>query len=1122
MTLKIFTLGSFRVLREDVPLAYAVWKTQKNKTLLQLLLTFRHHPLVRDQFLEYLWPNLDPVSADRNLRVAISQLRRALNPNAPSRHAPSLYILTGARGYAWNLDADYWLDADEFENLCAQSEHAGSDLAAQERARQMYRGDYLAEERYADWAIAERERLREMYFALLTRMAETYARRGQYRRAIALTREILAADRVRESVWCQLMLYHYHAGDSALALRAFNECATALAQELDAEPMPETIALAEQIRTQRVSKNAYPPAHMPEHAAPKHETEFPPALVTFVGREREWVTLMQCWNSARANQGGALLIQGEAGVGKTRLAHEFTNQAHANGAHILEGKGRELGGALPYQPLIDALRASPEAKHAAFSLDPLWRIELARLVPEWNPTLADAAPSGDVSRLYEAVTRLFLEMARAAPLVIFLDDAQWFDDATIHCFAYSSQRLHVQPIWILLTARFDEVEPADALTRWLNELERARLLRHLKLSPLSPHATNELVNQASHASPRASELAAYLYRETQGVPLYLLALLQAHFEDGLLYTDERGQWHGAENLLTYTAVPERIQTILSGRVRRLDARVQNLLQLAAVLGYPFDLEWLQTALNDSSITVLDDLDQALERNFLRATESPRGILYDLSHDLLRRVIYNALAPERRARAHRQTFRALEKSYGQDREHSAELAHHARAARLWRQAIAYSIRAAEYALESYAISEAARHCEQGLAALDALRQSGEHVEMHERLVWQYDLLAAKQLSAHLLGTREIAPLNDLLALARELKDSERLAKAYYALMRYHIDTGQNDAALALVPLYEPLVAQGVSSPAAIGFYQRVGFLYYRTGDFERALHFHDQALRLARDADDAHWQAYVLNTRGTVLMCLGRYQDALADFTRAAELWKISARQIFRTFALDNRADVFYYLGQYERALATKRDALAQYREFGYPIAEAECLSEIGFALRETGKTSEAENFLHQALALSEKLGDRFDLAQSLNGLAALYLGAGEPAQWQAAVEYAARAVKEGESANLPHTVIQGLAYGAFASLHLEKGADALELGTRAIELLEQRKYIEGAEEEIYFIYSRVLAANGRAEDAQTALARAYAEMIKKADALDDPELHSSFLERVRLNRAIRDAHAASS
>jgi len=1148
MSLHIRTLGPFHAAYDDTPIPDSAWKTQKNKVLFKTLLTYRKRTLIKDQLMEWLWPDLEPDAAGRNLRVAISQLRQALEPDLP-RGSQSGFILTTEHGYAWNLRARYWLDAEEFERLAliADSEwqmadsrwqmadsnpatgdqpsannHQLSAISHLQSAISLYRGDYLEEDRYADWAIAERERLRELYFSLLTRLAEAYARQGRYRRAVAVCREVLAADRCRESIWCQLMLYHYHAGDQALALRAYNECRQVLAEELGVEPMAGTAALAGQIRRRAVAEvRPYPPP-----AAIERLRQLPLSLgqLPFVGRDREFAELTDHWSAAQAGCGRIVLVEGEAGLGKTRLAQEVLDVVREQGAVILEGKGRELEGALPYQPIVDALRSEPEAnQEARIGLDPVWHVELSRLVPEWSlPGTTPPLTGHEPGQLFEALARFLLALAesRAARrgLILCVDDLHWADQTTVEFLAYFGQRLAKHPVLLLATVRPEEVKPHDPLRKCLDELQRTERLYCIRLQPLPVDTITHLIQEMSHGSAIAPKLSHHLYQETQGHPLFMMALLQALFNDGVCHVDEQGRWRCDEDYLrrdnTGLAIPTQVGDLIQRQLQRLDIRVQRLLALAAVIGRPFDFGLIQQASGQDEEVLLDSLEHALERRVLQAVDGPAGRKYDLSHELVRRMAYQSLSSDRRALLHRKVLAALENlQAASDEELAGELAHHALEGRVWARALDYCKRAADVTLGRYALREAFRQCERGLAALEALETSGKR----QYLTWRYDLLARKQLAMHLLGQRDEAALDQLVDLAQRTGDRERLAQAYYALMRHYIDTGQNQAALKLVPLYAPVIAQGIAPAAAIGFHQRVGFLYYRAGDLPQALNHHDEALRLAQTVDDADQQAIVLNTRGTVLMCLGRYQDALDDFSQAARLWDAPAKRLHRTFALDNRAEVLYYLGCYADALQVKEEALPLYREFAYPIAEAECLSETGACLRAMGRLAEAETYLRGALALSQSLRDSYDLVQSLNGLALLYLDQDNPAAGQPAAEYASRAVAEAERADLPHGVIQGLAYQALACLRLGQAVEALELSSRAVTLLKARGHIEGAEEEIYFVHSQVLAAIGCAPEAQDALQQAYDELLTKADRLTDPALRRSFLERVRVNCEIQAA-----
>jgi len=705
---------------------------------------------------------------------------------------------------------------------------------------------------------------------------------------------------------------------------------------------------------------------------------------------------------------------------------------------------------------------------------------------------------------------------------VSIDDLHWADQMTIDFLDYAGHRLGSLPILLLGTVRPEEVDPPSQLRRSLADLDYAGLLHRVRLRPLTREAVTHFVVEASPASTNVDGIARHLYRETQGHPLYLVSLLADLFEDGVFFVDADGRWDYERSRLEQssatTSVPAKVIDVIQSRVGRLEARAQQVLALAAVVGRPFRLELIQRASDDQEEALVDAIGQALDRRLLRLAYSPSGDRYELAHDLVRRAIYQTMLPDRRVLFHGRILAALEQMRSLPAaELAGELAHHAYEGRLWESAIRYCTRAASVALDRFALHETVRQCERGLAALDALGPEEALADGVQRAAWRYDLVATLQLATHLLGRRDQGLLEQLLDLARQTKDRERLARAYYAVMRHQIDTVQNQSALRLVPEYTVVVDEGVSSPLAIGFHQRVGFLYYRTGDLDRALAHHDEALRLARAANDPHEEAVVRNTRGTVLKCLGRYQEAIDDFSLAATLWNTPDKRLQHAFALDNRGDVLFCLGCYAESLQTQEAALPVYREFAYPIAEAECLADLGACLYALGRAGEASDYLQQALALSQSIRDGHDLVRSLNGLARLYLEQDDSAGWPLAAQYAGRAVTEAEQADLPHGLIQALAYQAAALARLGKTDAALELSGRAVALLIARKHIEGAEEEVYFLHSQVLTAAGRAAEAQAALRLACEAVTTKAGWLTDPALRRCYLEQTPVNRALAAA-----
>jgi len=366
-----FDTRSITIQRDDEEIPASVWGSQQTRTILKVLLTRRGHVVSTDQLADILWPEDDSDTALNRLHVRVSQLRRALDSKTPSA-----YIRTYKSGYSFNPDADCWIDAVEFEaraewgRRCQRDDNPSDAITAYETACALYRGDFLEEDLYEDWAFVERERLRERFLTTLTELAECYARQGRYRHAIARCRQVLAADCYREAVYVRLMLYHYYAGEQAQALRAYERCRQILSDELGVEPLPETVTLAERIRdgTLWADERAprYPP---PAYEGRLFEVPYSLGQAPFVGREREYAWLVEKWHDPTTK---VLLIEGEAGVGKSRLADEFLGYAATGGSTVLRLRIASSGGESPYAPLIAALRPLLERDGVRMSLPQPW------------------------------------------------------------------------------------------------------------------------------------------------------------------------------------------------------------------------------------------------------------------------------------------------------------------------------------------------------------------------------------------------------------------------------------------------------------------------------------------------------------------------------------------------------------------------------------------------------------------------------------------------------------------------------------------------------------------------------------------------------------------------------
>jgi predicted ATPase len=329
-----------------------------------------------------------------------------------------------------------------------------------------------------------------------------------------------------------------------------------LAQDLRVKPSAETVALAEQIRVRAAASRGSTPAR------PEARESGPPSelVAPLVGRAAAFRQLVGNFQQARRGQPQAVLVVGEAGIGKTRLTSEWLAWVRAQGADIMRGHVVEMGGRLPYQPLVEALRERLEVENAPEDLlEDVWLAELSRLLPELRvryPDLPDPNEDELTARgqLFEAVARLFDALARRAPLVLLLEDLHWLDGASLDLLRYlgHSWKEHSSRVLLLGTLRSEGLELNPQLSTQLTNLGRDLPLGQVPLQPLSQQETLQLLEaitgehgtrnegeqdelssaRPSTAEPRASlaptlvALGDFLFARTGGQPLYLLETLK--------------------------------------------------------------------------------------------------------------------------------------------------------------------------------------------------------------------------------------------------------------------------------------------------------------------------------------------------------------------------------------------------------------------------------------------------------------------------------------------------------------------------------------------------------------------------------------------------------------------
>ena len=635
--IQIYTFGTLQVVRGRTAVTESDWHTRQARQLLKILVTERPRPVSTDLLIELLWPNSTPGAAATTLRSAINALRNVLEPERPNR-APSKYIVTQAPGYAFHLTPDIWLDAEEFERRLNQTQllnDAEPRLLLLESALDLYKDDYLISDPYADWLQAERERLRERFFNALLQAADLYAGQGRYPDAITICRRMLARDEVRENAYQALMRFQAESGDSAGALLTYERCRTVLSDELGADPSPLTQMLHQRILNGEIEPHATtsralapilahvesvsgdgrpaPIVRLPHRALlPVLDLEFVPA---FIGRELETQRIEERLYKALDGHGSLLVVDGEAGVGKTRLAYHVLQRAAQREITVISGTCQLLEKELPFAPLADALGhylyGLPDAVVRGLPAASL--AHLAQIMPSLQDHLpvlplptAELAATAEENRLrlIDSIASFLIALARLRPLVLFLDDLQWVDPDTLAVLGRLAQRLADNPLFMLLAYRHEELPDNEGLMTFLHFLARSYPhsqvhVHRFNLAQVQECVRTELREQQDEAE--ANRLADFLYRTTNGNPLFVTEVMRdleerrtAAGEMTLLHELTQASEQSAPAEAGWHA-PQRIQEIILDRISRLPEDARTILNLCAVIGRDFSLELLEQA-----------------------------------------------------------------------------------------------------------------------------------------------------------------------------------------------------------------------------------------------------------------------------------------------------------------------------------------------------------------------------------------------------------------------------------------------------------------------------------------------------------------------------------------------
>ncbi len=961
LTVRLFGKFELRGAGER-PLALPSRKAQALLAYLAMRPGQRH---AREQITALLWPETDDGRAHHSLRQVLFVTRRALAPADPLLTADALVLDPAV------VD----VDTVAFEQLSA----AGTPEAL-ERAVALYRADLLegfphASAPYEEWLCTERERLRELAGDALAKLLAHQSSACETEPAIRTALKLLALDPLQEPVHRALMSLYARQGRRATALRQYQICVVTLRRELGVEPEAETRALYREILP-RSGPSLGPgvdglagPSRLLRR---RDESEAP-----LVGRDAEMRQLRAALGEAWSAEARTIVIGGEAGIGKSRLAAALAEEAIARGGRALLARAWESE-QLPFQLWIDAVRDAGVLldRDLVEALPARVRSELARLFSELGGPAAPRASGGaGATLLFDAMRELLARLAERQPLVLVLDDVHWADEMSLQLLSFLARRL--RGTLVVATARDEQLDDATGLRGLVDDLEREGRARPLRLAGLSRGETEVLVRALARTGAEPYWLALAgdrVWTLSEGNPFVIVECMRTLPRAG---ADEN------------VSLPPRIRDLITARVDRLSEAGRQLAAVAGVIGREFAFGVAQQAAGLSPEAAAEAAEELVRRRVLDAA----GERFRLTHDRIRRVLYERLLAPRRRLLHERVAEALEAEHaGRLDEVADQLAHHYAQAGVAERAVAWLGVLVRTALQRYAFAEAERWIDHALALTEQVPPL-----LRDRLYLPL-VIRRKAYSLSLRGcSREVLDLLQPLQDRVQAVGEPGLAGWYFLRLAYahnYLGSPDETRATATRALDE---ARRSGDPELIACaHCALAMSQYCMGEPRVGADHAREAIAALSARPPVVWLGYAHAYLAGNLYLLGELRAALASAETAATIGASIGETVVQVEAGLAAGRIRVACGDWEHVAEDCRVALESQSE----LSRAAGTALLGYARLDRGEAAEALPLLRGSVEQLTRLGLRYLAGRFMPALAEAWLAVGDRAQARSWAEQA--------------------------------------------------------------------------------------------------------------------------
>jgi len=710
-----------------------------------------------------------------------------------------------------------------------------------------------------------------------------------------------------------------------------------------------------------------------------------------VSRDEELAEVRELWRRARSGLGHGVLLSGEPGAGKTRLARELMIQAALDGAVVLQGGCYEYEATTPYLPFAEAFRRwvhDQKDDEALRALVGSTAQQLTKLAPELETRLGPFAkrpelpPHEERFLFFDAVAETLRALAGSRGLLVHLDDLHWADSSTLWLLAHLFRNLKEDRVLFLGCYRETELDRAHPLSKALVDWNRERLTTRISLKRFSADETRAQL-AALLGQDVSAEFSTKVHRETDGNPFFVEEVLKALIEQGSIFRGA-GKWERSDT--GELQIPQSVKEAIGHRLNRVTPACNEVLRAAAVLGKTFDFAELSAADDRSEDALLDALDEAVTAQLL---VSGKGDAFSFTHDKIREVLYEEMNAVRRRRLHQRVAEGLEKLRTRKPIAIETLAHHYIEAGDHERGLACAKEAGQLAERLSAFDEAIHAYGGALECAEALGLKDEQLGLEEamgkasmaggemiRAIEHFEKALALatepadrarlqcQAASSLVHTgdpRGLEYLRDALSVLDSETHPLETAHALTTEARFHHLAGRHRKAVELLERAERIA--GTPKPGElVSAYQ--GLVLTLTYAFLAGAYQH---LGLFSDGDRWAWRAVefgtahgLLNAQASGFEFLGENSTNRGDWEKGLEYAEKEREVVARLHSRERLAWTYFtasvcsmYLGEPERADREFREGIALSVSLGERRLASLLRGNLAVLEAETGRLDDA-------------------------------------------------------------------------------------------------------------------------------------------------------------------------